>query len=312
MAEQAKIALFIDADNVSPKIIPAIMDELTGTYGEVTYRRAYRNWAIPNADWQDIVARYSMQPIYQASNVRGKNSADIKLIIDAMDALYAGAADTFCIVSSDSDFTALVIRLRESGKDVIGIGMHDTVKDDSALARACSKFIFIENLVGDGEQASGKGDFAEADRDGIERAVSDLVLANADADGKMNISQLKDALVNQRPDFDERSFGFSAFSKFLNSFRRFELIPPEAPMFVALTDSKSRTEQVFTLIQEFVAAAGKRGHTLPEIGAEINERYPGQSIRALGYTRMDKLLADVEGISVRVRPDGEKIAVSAK
>ena len=310
MADKTKIALFIDADNVSPKIIPAIMDELANSYGEVTYRRAYRNWALPNADWQRVIERYTIQPVYQANNVKGKNSADIKLIIDAMDALYMGAADAFCIVSSDSDFTALVIRLRESGKDVIGIGMHDTVKDDSALARACSKFIFIENLLDEGDASSGKGGVSEGDKDEIERVINEIVLANGDADGKMNMSQLKDALVNRHPEFDTRSYGFSSFSKFLASFRGFELIPADAPMYVAITGVQSRTDQVFKLIQDFVRAAGKRGHTLPEIGAEINEQYPGQSIRALGYTRMDKLLADVEGIAIRVRPDGEKIAVA--
>ena len=122
MAEQTRIALFVDADNASPRSIPAIMRELTSKYGEVTYRRVYRNWHNASDKWNEMLVRYSMQPVYQASNARGKNSSDIKMIIDAMDALYAGTAECFCFVSSDSDFTALAVRLREGGKTVLGIG----------------------------------------------------------------------------------------------------------------------------------------------------------------------------------------------
>lgn len=318
MAEQTRIALFVDADNASPRSIPAIMRELTSKYGEVTYRRVYRNWHNASDKWNEMLVRYSMQPVYQASNARGKNSSDIKMIIDAMDALYAGTAECFCFVSSDSDFTALAVRLREGGKTVLGIGERDKVKNDSALARACSKFIYVENLMyahapDDGQDedqpaqttvspsASSESDIADV--------IADIITTNADDAGSMYLSQLKQAIVNRRPDFDVRSYGFNSFSKFLAGLGGFELVPPDAPEAVRVAGVKHRTEEVFDLVRSYVIEGGSAGRTLPEIGSAINSAFPGQRIRELGYTRMSKLLADVPDVRLSPREDGTAIAV---
>lgn len=318
MPKQTKIALFVDADNAAPKSIPAIMRELTGKYGEVTYRRVYRNWQNNSDKWNEMLARYSMQPMHQASNVRGKNASDIKMIIDAMDALYADTAECFCIASSDSDFTALAVRLREGGKTVIGIGERSKVKDDSAFARACSKFIFVENLL-DYAGSSDDDDDAQSTRQGhggakdvsesdMAAIIADIIVANAEDDGSMNLSQLKQAIVNRRPDFDARTYGFTSFSKFLGGLGDFELYPAEAPAYVKIKGRMSRTEQVFELIQKYVSEAGEEGRTLPEVGSAINSAFPGQRIRELGYTRMSKLLGDVPGVKLGKRDDGTVIA----
>ena len=320
MAEQTRIALFVDADNASPKSIPAIMRELTGKYGEVTYRRVYRNWHIGSDKWDEMLVRYSMQPIYQASNARGKNSSDIKMIIDAMDALYSGTAECFCFVSSDSDFTALAVRLREGGKTVIGIGERSKVKDDSALARACSKFIYVENLMDfnppddqeDNAQKSRSKNPAPASalsESDIADVIADTITGNADDTGCMNLSQLKQALVNRYPDFDVRTYGFSSFSKFLTGLGGFELVPPDAPDSARVAGVKHRTEEVFELVRKYVIEGGRNGRTLPEIGSAINSAFPGQRIRELGYTRMSKLLADVPDVTLSTRDDGTVIAV---
>ncbi|MBE6472884.1 MAG: NYN domain-containing protein [Coriobacteriaceae bacterium] len=318
MAEQTRIALFVDADNASPKSIPAIMRELTGKYGEVTYRRVYRNWHIASDKWNDMLVRYSMQPVYQASNARGKNSSDIKMIIDAMDALYAGTAECFCFVSSDSDFTSLAVRLREGGKTVLGIGERDKVKNDSALARACSKFIYVENLMDDhapedepdeeqpSQAASSPSLTSESD---IADVIADIITTNADEDGSMNLSQLKQAIVNRRPDFDVRTYGFNSFSKFLTGLGGFELTPPDAPDSARVAGVKHRTEEVFGLVRAYVIEGGRNGRTLPEIGSAINSAFPGQRIRELGYTRMSKLLADVPDVGLSTREDGTVVAV---
>ena len=149
MPEQKRVALFIDADNISPKYLPAIMRELTSKFGEVTYRRAYGNWFHANSKWEDMLSRYSMQPVFQPANAKGKNTADIKLIINAMDALYNTAAEIFCIVSSDSDFTRLATRLRESGMVVYGMGEKKT---PAAFTAACDKFVYIDVLAKQAEQ----------------------------------------------------------------------------------------------------------------------------------------------------------------
>ena len=316
MSEQKRVALFIDADNISPRYLPAIMRELTSKFGEVTYRRAYGNWFHDNAKWESMLSRYSMQPVFQPANAKGKNSADIKLIINAMDALYNTAAEIFCIVSSDSDYTALVIRLREGGKTVVGIGERSKVKNTSALARACSKFIFVENLIDDtveerpGDDASENGAQSDsAPESSIESVIFDIISANSDGTNGMNLSQLKEAIVNRRPDFDERSYGFSSFSKYLGRFNELELVPSDAPKTVRIVGEKRKTDQVFTLIHDFVYEAGERGRTMSEISGAISTAFPGQRIRTLGYTRMRKLLEDVPGIRLETKSDGTVIAV---
>lgn len=316
MTEQKRVALFIDADNMSPRNIPGIMRELTGRYGEVTYRRAYGNWFQANAKWQEMLGRYSMSPVFQGANARGKNSADIRLIIDAMDALYTATAEIFCIVSSDSDYTALAIRLREGGKTVVGIGERNKVKDTSALARACSRFVFVENLLDDSDAVSspdnaggGASQSENASEASVESVVIDIIVANSDGTTGMNLSQLKEALVNRRPDFDERTYGFNSFSKYLGGFEELELLPPDAPKTVRVVSGKRRTEQVFDLVRTFVQEAGPRGRTFSEISGAISTAFPGQRIRALGYTRMRKLLEDVPGIQLVEEPDGTVLAI---
>ena len=317
MSEQQRVAVFIDADNMSPKFVPAIMSELMAKYGEVTYRRAYGNWLHSNAKWEELFTRYSMQPVYQPANAKGKNSADIKLIIDAMDALYTAAAEIFCIVSSDSDYTALAVRLREGGKTVVGIGEHKKVKDTSPLARACSKFVFVENLLDDAEASEPNADGslgggeqpAPTPEASIENVIVDIITANSDGANGMNLSQLKQAVVNRRPDFDERTYGFSSFSKYLAGFDELELIPPDAPKAVRVVGGGRRTSQVFSFIRDFVIEAGARGRTVSEISGAFSTAFPGQRIRGLGYTRMNKLLEDVPDVQLVTERDGTVIVV---
>ena len=123
--EDKRFAVLIDAENVSDKYIKAIFDELSN-HGVITYKRIYGDWTKPNlASWKSILLNHSITPIQQYSYTSGKNSTDSAMIIDAMDILYSGKVEGFCIVSSDSDFTRLVSRLRESGMYIVGMGNKD-------------------------------------------------------------------------------------------------------------------------------------------------------------------------------------------
>jgi uncharacterized LabA/DUF88 family protein len=134
-----KLAVLIDADNISHKYINYMMSEIA-KYGTPTYKRIYGDWTQPNLNsWKPILLENALTPIQQYSYTTGKNSTDSALIIDAMDILYSSNVEGFCIVSSDSDFTRLATRLREAGKYVIGIGEHKT---PSAFIASCEKFIF--------------------------------------------------------------------------------------------------------------------------------------------------------------------------
>jgi uncharacterized LabA/DUF88 family protein len=141
MDNNDKIAVLIDADNVSDKYIQYIMDEISN-YGTPTYKRIYGDWTKPQlSSWKPTLLNYSITPIQQYNYTVGKNSTDSALIIDAMDILYTGSVDGFCIVSSDSDFTKLAARLREAGMRVIGMGEKKT---PAPFRAACEQFKYLE------------------------------------------------------------------------------------------------------------------------------------------------------------------------
>src|SRR5664280_1925360 len=144
MEHDRKIAVLIDADNVSEKYIKYIIDEISN-HGTPTYKRIYGDWTKPQlGSWKSVLLNYSITPIQQYSYTTGKNATDAALIIDAMDILYSKNVDGFCIVSSDSDFTKLAARLREAGMYVIGMGERKT---PTPFISACEKFKYLEVLA---------------------------------------------------------------------------------------------------------------------------------------------------------------------
>ena len=151
--EEQCFALLIDAENVSVKYIKPVLTELS-KYGVITYKRIYGDWTSTQlSGWKEQLLSNSITPIQQFSYTQGKNATDSAMIIDAMDILYSNDVDGFCIVSSDSDFTRLVSRLRESGKMVIGMGENKTPEP---FRKACDKFTILENLLNEQEPGSGK------------------------------------------------------------------------------------------------------------------------------------------------------------
>lgn len=153
MSEELTYALLIDAENISSKYIKIILDELSN-YGTATYRRIYGDWTSQsNAAWKDVLLNHSVNPVQQYSYTQGKNASDSAMIIDAMDILYSGNVGGFCLVSSDSDFTRLASRLRESGKHVIGMGESKTA---SAFISACNLFKYLDILYSSSDEAKDK------------------------------------------------------------------------------------------------------------------------------------------------------------
>ncbi len=146
-----KIALLIDGDNAQPSLLPQILME-AARYGQVTIRRVYGDWTTANmSSWKEMLNYYAFQPVQQFRYTVGKNATDSAMIIDAMDILHAGVVDGFCLVSSDSDYTRLATRIRESGTFVMGIGQKKTPK---AFVNACDVFVYTENL----EKSEGQGE----------------------------------------------------------------------------------------------------------------------------------------------------------
>ena len=204
-SSEKRFALIIDADNVSAKYIKPITDELS-KYGTITYKRIYGDWTSTlHAKWKDSLLENSITPIQQFSYTTGKNATDSAMIIDAMDIMYTGSVEGFCIVSSDSDFTRLASRIRESGLTVIGMGEKKT---PVPFRKACDIFTTLELLVGEGGKASRRGhrgQTASAVGQGsgpsieqVERAVADIVTDNQNNGKATGLGEVGSRLLKQR------------------------------------------------------------------------------------------------------------------
>jgi len=207
--ENTRLAVLIDADNTSAKLIVEMFEELAG-YGTITVRRAYGDWTNPHlAGWREVLLGNAISPQQQFAYTYGKNATDSALIIDAMDLLYSGNVDGFAIVSSDSDFTPLATRLRESGKRVIGVGRRNTPK---AFVEACERFVFLEVLDSDGSATE-----TEQVKDDEPRPIQSVLtkaLNKVDTDDEdwASLSAVGNHLNRTDPSFDPRNYGFGKLS----------------------------------------------------------------------------------------------------
>ena len=227
----ARLAVLIDADNAQASITEALLAEVA-KYGTAHVKRAYGDWTAPNLrGWKDQLLAQSIQPIQQFAYTTGKNATDAAMVIDAMDLLYSGRLDGFCLVSSDSDFTRLAARLRESGMTVYGFGERKTPKPFVA-----DKFIYVENLrFTDEVHDADSGDAAKPARRkpataaqlkndaALVSLLRNAVEAASDDDGWAPLSAVGNILTNQRPDFDSRSYGYGKLSDLITATTLFEI-----------------------------------------------------------------------------------------
>jgi uncharacterized LabA/DUF88 family protein len=214
------LAILIDADNARPSFVQGLMDEIA-KLGRATVRRIYGDWTTPNlGSWKAALLDHSIQPVQQFAYTKGKNATDSALIIDAMDLLYAGNVDGFCLVSSDSDFTRLASRLKESGKRVYGFG---ELKTPKPFVAACDRFIYTEVLGSDGRPSLPRKSAAEMDRDEeFVAMVGDAVDDSADDSGWANLGAVGNIIRNKKPDFDSRNYGYKKLSELLDASSYFE------------------------------------------------------------------------------------------
>ena len=236
--KEKRVAVLIDAENVSSKYIEIILNEAI-SLGNIIIKRIYGDWTnLAMSSWKSVILNNSVQPIQQYSNVTGKNSSDSALIIDAMDLLYQGRLDCFCIVSSDSDFTRLAARLRESEMYVLGMGEQKT---PLSFISACNKFSYIDLLyaASEPEVKQEKKTKAEAVKyskglNRIRRALVTIAEENSDDDGRISSSQLGNLLGKQFPDFDVRNYKYRKFVPFIESLDLFETIREDLNVYFKL------------------------------------------------------------------------------
>ncbi len=244
MAEDKRFAVLIDADNVSAKYIKYIMDEIAN-FGIATYKRIYGDWTKPNAaSWKEILLENSITPVQQYGYTVGKNATDSAMIIDAMDILYSGNVDGYCIVSSDSDFTKLASRLRESGMIVVGMGEKKTPKPFIA---ACNQFKYLDVLaesekktesmqnnsiegktivdISKGVNLGENGESLKSmtDINVIKTAIIKMINESDTETQSMSMAEIGNRLAKRYPDFDVRNYGDTKLSRFLKKFDFLEI-----------------------------------------------------------------------------------------
>ena len=235
-----RLAVLIDADNIPYGNVKGMMSELA-LYGTPTFKRIYGDWTKPTlSGWKNVLLQNAITPIQQYSYTTGKNATDSAMIIDAMDILYSGKVDGFCIVSSDSDFTRLATRLREAGMKVIGIGERKT---PSPFIIACDKFIYIEIINSlkpksepilnghDKTKPVSRKKQEESNETGnvekLKRDVADLISTSindlADENGWAFLGEVGNLILKKQPDFDPRIFGYPKLTPLIKALDKFEI-----------------------------------------------------------------------------------------
>ncbi len=217
------LAVLIDADNAQPAIVDGLLAEIA-KYGTANVKRIYGNWTDEKLKgWKATLLEHSIQPMQQFAYTAGKNATDSAMIIDAMDLLYTENFDGFCIVSSDSDFTRLASRLRESGLVVYGFGEKKTPKP---FVAACDKFIFTEVLSGkDGEVEQPKGKQSEdlkRDKGHLANLFRNAIDAYSDDDGWAQLGSVGSNIAKQLPEFDSRNYGYKKLKDLVKAMKLFD------------------------------------------------------------------------------------------
>lgn len=303
-----RFAVLIDADNVSPKYIKYILDEVSDI-GIATYKRIYGDWTDnEKRGWKNVLLDWSVNPIQQYSYTTGKNATDSAMIIDAMDILYSGNVDGFCLVSSDSDFTKLAQRLREAGMFVMGIGEQKTPKPFRA---ACDTFKLLEIISSDeGSEASlparGKAstslktEVASIDeiqktitsKDEIQKAITKLLIENNSQNQPIILAKVGNFLTKRFSDFDVRNYGYSKLSTFLENLDNndFQVVKLHGGYFVQEKStgiSQSEIEkEIIRIIRD------NKGHVdnLSIIHDELKKSFPSFDVKQYGFSRLSSFI----------------------
>lgn len=260
MDKEKRYAILIDAENVSNKYVKLIMDEIS-TYGIATYKRLYGDYTQPSVSaWIPSLKEYAITPIFQCNYTHNKNASDTALIIDAMDILYTGNVNGFCIVTSDSDYTKLAMRLRESGMTVIGMGEQKT---PNSLVAACEEFKFLDLLFASMGREENETHPEEKVNEikknlpslkDVEKEVISIINSKAEPDGWVNISEIGTNLPKRVPGFDPRNYKCDKLTQFIGLFDSIEVKSVQNPNHRFLTI-------VYAKIKEAPKAASSRAKT---------------------------------------------------
>jgi len=314
---ERRFAVLIDADNISPKYIKYILDEVSDQ-GIATYKRIYGDWTDnTKKGWKDALLEWSVNPIQQYSYTTGKNATDSAMIIDAMDILYSHNVDGFCLVSSDSDFTKLAQRLRETGMFVMGIGEQKTPKP---FRMACDTFKILEVIAQEDEgmdtleeevkkeDVSKKQAQSETTDDEkpditsikeIEKAIDKTLTENTNKGRQTGMGELGSMLSKKFSDFDVRNYGYSKLSTFLENFEEFEIIKSGTTYFVQDKRAEYSKKEIENCIVEMVQQNHGQIDNLSVIHDELKRKFPGFDVKHYGFSRVSSFMRSFQKFEIK-------------
>jgi len=305
--ERMQFAVLIDADNISSKYVSTIFEELE-KYGLTTYRRIYGNWSKANGWSEGMLLEYSIMPVQQFSYTSGKNATDMAMVIDAMDILYKNKVQGFCMVTSDSDFTRLAMRLREENMFVLGMGESKT---PVALTRACNKFIFLnlvtEQNVEEKHPKSGGGSVSQDGEASEEQNVTPisevrqaiLALINENGGKRVELARIGSRLNDKFADFDVRNYGYSKLSTMIAQ----ELA---SDLTMKKLNNQNYVERRSTLTKEeleqeicrMIEKNGGMVENLASLNDELHKKYKQLDFKQFGYSRISSFLRSLGSVTV--------------
>ena len=303
--EDLNIALLIDADNVSSRYISGILSELS-KYGKITIRRMYGDWSQDRLhSWMKCSSRFSLTPIMQPNNTPGKNASDIGLIIDAMDILYTGDVQGFCIVSSDGDFNKLATRLREAGKFVIGMGEKKTPE---SFRVSCERFIFLDVIE---SEVPGAGRMSEDSNSQAAEAVQQSSAQEASA-GRSASSQTT-ARRRRAAVVSEAAPSYKSVTSGSQKTPAVEEVEPEqdydADSEALFTDKATIENAIVSIITDNSAEGKETG--LGEIGSRLVKIFPDFDVRNYHYSKLSEYLKDFSSLKVENRDNAVWVSLNS-
>lgn len=310
-----QIAVLIDSENVSSRYASIIFNEIE-TYGFASYRRIYGNWSRNNGWNENILLENSITPIQQFDYTAGKNSTDMTMVIDAMDILYSGNVDGFCLVTSDSDFTRLAMRLREANMYVIGMGES---KSPLALTKACNKFIHLNLIYEQPSASASSGSTAAEEHDlhddfttdksakaaavtplsEIEEAIITIVNDNENKGKPTYMGEIGSRLNSKFTDFDVRNYGYTKLLTFIrDKCSKLEISKENSSYYVNVRELDNETD----MQKEITAMIEKSGGTIDNLSViydALKKKHPSFDLKDYGYSRLSSFLRSMDGVTVK-------------
>lgn len=311
MEEKMQFAVLIDAENISARYAPIIFDELE-KYGYASCRRIYGNWSKESGWKESVLLEHSIIPIQQFSYTTGKNSTDMAMVIDAMDLLYQNKVNGFCLVTSDSDFTRLAMRLREENKYVLGMGESKT---PIALTRSCNRFIHL-NLIGENDKDNNDFDNSKSNIENnidcvtsiadIEKSV--LSMINENGKKKVDLGVVGRRLSEKYTDFDVRNYGYSKLSVFITEEMSSFRVTREGNCSYVNKDVQVERDAIRDDVIAIITRNKGMVDNLSVIYNELKIKHTGFDIHDFGYSRFSSFLRSMNELTV----DGNKVKLKKK